>query len=108
MNELDTLYSRFLMLGFIALRQAVSARDYEWAEAEIELLHNVPSLLGESNVARHRYFWFTEREHYIQWVTATGRDELKSRLRTYYEPLWQEMEPILLEFLSAAALARKT
>ncbi len=81
------------------LRQAVQARDDDWVGAEIELLHNVPSLLNEPNLARHRYFWFSERERYIEWVSAPGRDEPRSRMRTYYEPIWRDMEPVLLDLL---------
>ena len=45
---------------------------------------------------RHRYYWFTERRHYIDWVSALGRAESKSHMLTYYEPIWREMEPVLL------------
>src|SRR5487761_1497469 len=100
MDRLNELYGRLLAAGFIVLRQAVRSKDLEWAEAEFELLHNVPSLLNESNLERHRYFWFTEREHYIQWVSAPGREKQKSRMKTYYEPVWREMKPVLVESLS--------
>jgi hypothetical protein len=103
MNELTELYARLLVLGFTILREAARSRDYKWVESELELLHNVPSLLQEPNLERHRHFWFTEREHYIQWAANAGSEQVKSRMRTYYEPLWQEMEPILLELLSAPA-----
>lgn len=95
---LDALYAKLLGFGFTALREALHAQNFEWADAEIKFLHNVPSLLGESNVERHRYFWFSEREHYVQWVAQPGRDRPQSRMRVYYEPVWREMEPILLEW----------
>lgn len=104
MNSLLTLYGRFLEAGLIVLRQAIRSNDLEWAEAEVELLHNVPSLLNEPNMERHRYFWFTEREHYTQWVSEPGREKAKSRMTTFYEPLWREMEPILLDALSATGV----
>ena len=50
MKALDDLYCRLLTVGFIALREAAHASNDEWLKAEIELLHNVPSLVGEANV----------------------------------------------------------
>ena len=60
MDDLNALYAKLLSLGFIVLRQAVDSGDAEWMEAELEMLHNIPSLLGEDNLERHRYYWFTE------------------------------------------------
>jgi hypothetical protein len=95
MDELDLLYAQFLTVGFVVLREAVESTDREWVDAELELLHNVPSLIGEHNVERHKYFWFQERAHHVQWVSAPGREEAKSRMLTYYQPLWDEMEPFV-------------
>ena len=97
MSELDRLYARFLQLGFLVLNQAVEAGDQDWIRAELELLHNVPSLLGEGNAERHRYFWAEERAHYLEWLASHGSEEARSRMRTYYEPLWEQMEPLVLE-----------
>lgn len=103
MERLNGLYGRLLAAGFLVLRQAVDAKDFEWAQAEIELLHNVPSLIDEPNLERHRYFWFTEREHYINWASAPGHEKVKSRMNTYYVSLWAEMEPILREAMATAS-----
>lgn len=97
MTKLDELYRQFLQLGFVVLRQAVDAHDSEWANAEVELLHNVPSLIGERNPERHRYFWHQERAAYLEWVLAPGRELQKSRVATFYEPLWKEMEGCIAE-----------
>ncbi len=99
MHELNSFYGRLLQFGFIGLRQAVCLGNRGWAEAEIALLHNIPSLLSEPNLERHRYFWFKERVHYIEWACALGREEIKSRMLTYYEPIWRDMEPAILRLL---------
>ena len=99
MDELDTLYAQLLSLGFVVLKQAVHSGKRDWVEAELEMLHNVPSLLGEDNVERHRYYWFIERQQYVDWVSAPGRDEAKSRMLTYYEPIWREMEPLIADLV---------
>lgn len=101
METLNEYYARHLELGFIVLRQAIDAKDWEWVEAERRLLHNIPSLLDEANIERHRYFWFQERELYLDWIKTAGTEQ-KSRMLTYYAPLWQEMEPAVQELLASS------
>ena len=95
MAKLDQLYAHLLAVGFVVMRQAAESKSQDWLEAEFELLHNVPSLIGESNVERHRYFWSKERPHHVKWVSAPGREQAKSRMLTYYKPIWDEMEPLI-------------
>lgn len=99
MSHLDQMYVQTLQVGFLVLRQAVESVDREWVEAEIEFLHNLPSLVGETNKARHRYFWLKERTRYIEWVSGPGREEAKSRMLTFYEPIWRETEPVVRQVL---------
>ena len=91
MSELDEGYKMLLSVGFIVLREAVQSGTVEWIKAEIEMLHNVPSLIGESNVERHRYYWSHERKAYIDWIMQNGSDYAKSRMSTFYEPIWESM-----------------
>lgn len=98
MDQLNSLYARLLHFGLLAARDAIDLQNHEWARAEVELLHNIPSLLNEQNWRRHRYFWFSERQHYIEWVNQSGADEPQKRMRLFYEPVWREMEPLLLEW----------
>jgi hypothetical protein len=100
METLNAYYAQLLHLGFIVLRQALDARDWEWAEAEYRFLHNIPSLLNEPNVERHRYFWCQEREQYLECANAAG-GERKSRMLTYYAPLLREMEPTMHELIGS-------
>jgi hypothetical protein len=95
-NELDTLYLRFLEAGLLVLRTAIYSGDPEWSKAEVQLLHNVPSLIDEHNIERHRYFWTSERELYLDRLSAHGAEEPMMRMRTCYESLWKEMEPLML------------
>jgi len=97
MGELDLLYAQFLSVGFVVMRQAVETENRDWIDAELELLHNVPSLIGEANARRHRYFWFKERGHYIEWVSTPGREQAMSRMLTYYKPIWDEIEPLVTQ-----------
>jgi len=103
MEALNVYYAKLLQVGLIVLRQAIWSSDREWAQMEVQHLHNLPSLINESNIERHRYFWFQERERYIEWASKKGGDP-QSRMLTYYEPLWREMEPVMNELFNAAAV----
>jgi hypothetical protein len=108
MTKLDQLYIQFLHLGLLVLREAIASGDTDWANAEVELLHNVPSLIGETNAARHEYFWLQERTSYIGWTSASGREYQRSRMRTYYEPIWREIETLILKQSPGSATDQRT
>jgi len=97
MDELERLYGRLLQVGFIVMGQAADSGNLDWLRAEIELLHNVPSLLCETNNKRHEYFWNGERPHYLDWLSEHGNEDAKARMRTFYLPIWNEMEPIIMQ-----------
>jgi hypothetical protein len=94
MNPLDTLYLEHLRLGFLMLRLAVDSNDASWTRAETELLHNIPSLICETNPLRHIYFWEGERELYIDW-SNTRDEEMRARIDCYYLPIWEAMQPLI-------------
>ncbi len=99
MDAVNAVYTRFLAIGFVVLKQAFYSKDLEWLEAEIELLHNIPSLINEPNIERHRCFWTIERDLYVEKINSMRRDEPKTRMMTYYEPLWEECESVIQEYL---------
>jgi hypothetical protein len=58
---------------------------------------HVPSLINEPDACHHEYFWNATRAHHVEWASMPGRERVKSRMKTYYEPLWVQMEPIINE-----------
>ncbi len=108
MHELDMLYARLLRAGFIVIRLALNSRNWDWLEREYELLHNVPSLIGETNLERHKYFWLKERTHHIEWASSPGREEALARMVAYYQPIWDEMEPLIAPLVNADRAAFKS
>ncbi len=100
MNELDRLYVWLLNVGLLVARDAVASRNLEWAHAELEFLHNMPSLIGEANVERHRYFWFKERPTYLEWISVPGREEIEESAMTFYGSFLDQMEPIITRLIA--------
>lgn len=96
MDELSGLYVEHLRFGLMLAKYAIDSGDFEWARAEIELNHNIPSLIEESNFQRHEYFWNQERTGYLDWVSKPGHETAYSKMRTYYEPIWAKMEPFMI------------
>jgi hypothetical protein len=99
MNEIDLLYLRLLHFGLPVARDAAAAGDSVWAHAELEMLHNIPSLIGETNALRHRYYWESERAAYIDWVSQAGRERATSQLNVFYKPVWRLMAPFIQQLL---------
>lgn len=97
MLELNRLYTALLQVGLLVVDHALEAGDTEWARVEVRHLHNVPSLIGEENPQRHSYFWNEERPQYLDWLNAQGSESARSRMRTYYEPIWDQMAPLIAE-----------
>jgi len=93
MIELDAHFAQLLHIGFVVMRTAFASGDRACLEIELEHLHNNPSLIGETNVRRHRYYWEKERTYYLERLTALCSPEASSRMRTFYEPTWNEMRP---------------
>lgn len=91
MHELDRYYARLLQVGLLVIDQALEAEELDWARAEVQHLHNIPTLINEENVERHAYYWNEERASYIDWLTAHGSEHARSRMRTYYKPIWDAM-----------------
>jgi hypothetical protein len=96
-EKLTSLYLAHLALGFIILREAMASGSKEWLTAEIELLHNIPTLIRDENKLRHLYFWKEERGLYLDRIRSLPETDAQSKMRTYYEPIWKDMEPTIKE-----------
>lgn len=89
MNELDEQYKMLLSVGFIVLREALDSGNTDWVSAEIEMLHNVPSLIGEAKISRHEYYWEKERAAYIGRTSRNGSALLL--MNAFYQPIWESI-----------------
>lgn len=93
MDQLQKLYIRILHTGLIVIRTAIEMEHNEWADVEINFLHNIPSLLNETNIHRHRYFWEQERPYYLERINELELDDDITGMRPFYDDILKEMEP---------------
>jgi hypothetical protein len=91
---MDEQYRQLLHSGFLFLREATAARNLDWVNAEIEFLHNVPSLISESNWLRHEYFLVGERSMYLEWAARANIPLQQTLMKNRYVPIWEELEKI--------------
>lgn len=98
MREIDKCYVKLQEVGFVILRQACDMKDPAWIAAEVEFLHNVPSLIGETNKERHLYFFNQEQTQYRQSILNIANPVATSRWGTYYSPILQKLSICLAEY----------
>lgn len=89
-NDRDRIYLDILRWGLVKIRDAAAMGWVSYCGVEAEHLHNIPSLLGETNEHRHIYYLDTEKSLYLERVDRTlpGVDFTLRR----YDSLWQELE----------------
>jgi hypothetical protein len=92
---LDEICRTLLHFGLLSLRDAAYAGDIDRCKAETEHLHNLPSLIGETNLRRHLYYLQCERGEYLRWLR--GRVVLRESVDALLGPLWDQMAGVLLE-----------
>ena len=91
-SEADCIYLGILTSGLLALRTAAENGDIEACRQESDHLHNIPSLIGEANLERHRYYLSTERVRYLEWVQSRGDKDLLINVGRAYFGRWRELE----------------
>jgi hypothetical protein len=100
MTERDRVYVQILHYGIVSLRNASLGGNSRYCQVESEHLHNIPSLIGETNEARHAYYFDGERASYLEHVDHSA-PESKFALARYKE-LWAELEELRMQQLAAS------
>jgi hypothetical protein len=84
MSELDRLYIAILYHGLVSIRNASSNGDLDLCKAESEYLHEIPSLLGETNLHRHIYQATKVRPAFLKWAKENRRDDVLQFVTTRF------------------------
>lgn len=95
MSELDKLYIAILQSGLAAIRNAAIQGDLEYCKVESEHLHELPSLIGESNMNCHMFYVTNTRKVYMAWASTCGREAVRDMLQYFYSAPWKKMDELL-------------
>ena len=92
MTERDAIYLQILHFGLLRIRDLSALGNIEYCAIESEHLHNIPSLVGETNDERHKFYFQKERPYYLERVdfSTPGLDFTMRR----YEELWARLGKI--------------
>jgi hypothetical protein len=94
MNTIDQIYLTILKIGLVSIREAGAAGDSKRCEYEAEHLHNIPSLIGETNGDRHLYYFNQERNRFVEAVRAHAKSTKDQNLLvnlSLYVPHWDRL-----------------
>jgi hypothetical protein len=89
MSDRDAIYLQILHHGLLRLRDAAVLGHTKYCAVEAEHLHNIPSLIGETNEHRHAYYFGQERVYYLERVDRS-LPGLEFTLSRYVE-LWERL-----------------
>ena len=85
----DDLYRQLLHFGLCQLRDTALSGNADYCAIEAEHLHNIPSLIGEANEHRHRYYFDKERVHYLESVDQS-LPGIEFTIRRYHD-VWNRL-----------------
>jgi hypothetical protein len=95
MSELDRLYIAILYHGLISIRNASINGDLDFCRAESEYLHEIPSLIGETNMRRHIYQATKVRPTFLKWANDNRREDVLEFVKTWFAAEWKRIDAIL-------------
>ena len=85
-------YLELLEYGLVAIRNHAHAGRMKLCEVEADHLHNLPSLLYETNEFRHRYYICEERSLYVERLEQLGERAYPDSMRVWYAGSWKVLE----------------
>jgi len=91
-NERDQIYVEILRYGMLKLREVAHMKRLECCEVEAEHLHNIPSLIGETNDYRHAYYIDSEVPFYLERVDRAP--DMTRFALARFEPLWARLREL--------------
>jgi hypothetical protein len=87
-------YLELLEHGLVAIRNHAHAGKIHLCEVEADHLHNLPSLLYETNEFHHHYYLDQERSLYRERLERQGEWEYLERMMIWYTGSWKVLETI--------------
>ena len=85
----ERAYLDLLDHGLVMVRNFAYGGQLDLCRIEADHLHNIPSLLGESNEHRHVYYIVQERGLYLQRLRELGATEYLETVSIWYSEPWR-------------------
>jgi hypothetical protein len=87
-------YLDLLARGVVAVRNYAYSGQMALCEVEADHIHNIPSLLEETNELRHRFYIVQERGLYLDRLNPLGAMEYLEFMRIWYAQPWKMLASI--------------
>jgi hypothetical protein len=87
----ERAYLDLLHRGLVFLRHCAQAGQTELCRIEADHLHNIPTLLGETNEHRHLYYIQQERGLYLDRLRSMAATEYLKDVTIWYSEPWQAL-----------------
>ena len=84
----ERAYLELLQHGLVRVRNVAYAGQVDLCQIEADHLHNIPTLIGESNEHRHVYYIVQERGLYLQRLRELGAKEYLEQASIWYAEPW--------------------
>jgi hypothetical protein len=94
MNPRQQAYLDLLTHGLAAVRNLAEAGLTDLCGVEADHLHNIPSLLEESNEHRHHYYLVAERAGYLAQLRRLGAAEYLEQMAIWYGQSWRTLASV--------------
>jgi hypothetical protein len=97
----DRAYLDLLHYGLVSLRNFACGGRMEFCPIEAEHLHEIPTLIGETNEGRHAYYLRGTRGLYLQQLRQLGDAEYLKQVSVWYSGPWRVLAEIAGMWLPA-------
>jgi hypothetical protein len=85
----DRAYLDLLHHGLVRLRNLTHADRIDLCRVEAEHLHEIPTLVGETNERRHVYYLRGTRRLYLQQLQELGAMDYLEQAAIWYTGPWE-------------------
>jgi len=97
MQSRNQAYAAILHSGVLAIRENARVGKTKLCEIEADHLHNLPSLLDESNELRHHYYFSQERRNYLTRLEQLADHEYTDDRQRAYDKPWKVLAALALD-----------
>jgi hypothetical protein len=90
----DKAYLDLLHSGLVLLRNFARGGRLEFCPVEAEHLHEIPTLIGETNERRHVYYLRGTRGLYLQQLRVLGDAAYLEQVSIWYSGPWRVLAEV--------------